>query len=82
MDTLQATEIARNAIEAITGQKPEMLTKCENLNDYWSVDVVIVETKAKLQDNDILAKYEIKIDNVGAVLGYERTTRYTRSSFL
>lgn len=82
MDTLQATDIARRAIETITGQAAETLTRCENLGTSWAVDAVIVETKAKIQDNDILATYRINIDAHGSVMSYERVNRYTRASLL
>ncbi|MEM7621371.1 MAG: gas vesicle protein GvpO [Pseudomonadota bacterium] len=82
MDTIQASEIAKSAIVAITGHQPEALIRCENVDKCWSVDVVIVESKAKLQDNDILATYTLKIDNSGGVMSYERVNRYIRSSLL
>jgi hypothetical protein len=57
----------------------EVVSRCEKAQAGWCVLVEVLETKARITDNDVLATYQLDLDSEGDLLGYERTSRYTRS---
>jgi hypothetical protein len=79
---MKAVEIAvmsRGLAERVTGLPVEVVSRCEKAQEGWRVLVEVLETKARLADNDVLATYQFDLDNDGDLLGYERTSRYARS---
>jgi hypothetical protein len=78
MKPLQIAVVARAAVQSITGTEPEVVSRCERQDANWRVMVEVIETKAKLHDNDLLASYQIDIDADGEIIGYDRVRRYKR----
>jgi len=78
VNPLSATIAAKESIEMITGTAPEAVSRCEREGEGWVLDVEIVETKAQIADNDILATYLVEMDAAGEVQRYQRTNRYAR----
>jgi hypothetical protein len=78
MKALQISSVARKSVAAITGREPELVSRCERRDDGWQIQVELVDTKARITDNDIMATYNLIFDAAGELLGYERTRRYSR----
>lgn len=78
INPMSATLAAKEAIQIITGVTPEAVSRCERDGESWVLDVEIVETKAQIADNDILATYLVELDGAGEVQRYQRTNRYAR----
>jgi hypothetical protein len=78
MNALKISVVAREGVAAITGQKPELVSRCEPSETGWQVQVELVDTKARITENDIMATYRLNFDGQGELLSYERTRRYPR----
>ena len=46
--------------------------------DTWNGKYELVDTKARITENDIMATYRLNFDSQGELLSYERTRRYPR----
>lgn len=73
---------ARLAIGAITSAPVDAVRSCTRGSDnVWTATVEVIESAARLGDNDLLSAYEMKIDNAGDLLEFQRTGRYHREDF-
>lgn len=79
MKPLQIAMAARAVVQTITSKEPEVVSRCERQDPNWKVMVEVIETKARIDDNDLLASYEVEIDQHGELVGYERVRRYKRA---
>jgi len=78
MNAMKISTVARKGVAAITGRQPESVSRCEPCEGGWQVHVELVDTKARITENDIMATYQLNFDARGALLSYERTRRYPR----
>jgi hypothetical protein len=62
----------------LIGQTPEGIVAAEKGEDGWRVQVEVVESRRIPETTDILAVYEVDVDDDGAVTGYRRLNRYVR----
>jgi hypothetical protein len=52
---------------------------CELGDDgFWRVEVEVVESRARMGDNDLLAAYDVRLGEAGEVRGFRRLRRYFR----
>jgi hypothetical protein len=75
-------KVGRAALEQLaelTGQKVEGLSGVHRNDDGWVVNAEVVELRRIPETNDVLATYEVTLDDDGSVTGYRRVRRYTRS---
>ena len=79
MNTIEATNLARITLASLLGRQSETVSGCEKHENGWTVFVEVIETKARISDNDLIATYRIDIDKTGEVAGYNRTRRYQRA---
>jgi hypothetical protein len=78
---LSAGDVARSAMEQLadlTAREPEGVTGLERNDDGWQVDVEVVESRRVPASTDVLATYEVLLDDRGRLTGYQRAGRYTR----
>jgi len=78
MTTLQATRRAKETALEITGRDVELVSRCERDDKIWTVVLDIIESKARISDNDVLASYELILDLAGDLQRYMRLRRYRR----
>ena len=79
MTIMQAIAQARETIAAMTGLPIDSVVQCkrsENLN--WGIAVDVVESPARMGDNDLLATYEVEITAGGDMQSFSRIRRYHR----
>jgi gas vesicle protein GvpO len=74
-----AREAAQQLLE-LTGKAPEGVTGFERTDDGWKVEVEVVEVRRIPDTADILALYELDVDEDGELEGYRRLRRYNRGS--
>jgi hypothetical protein len=75
------TEIAQRAKEQlaqITGLEPGTVSALSKDEEGWHVTVDMIEMKYVPDTGDILAAYEVLLDNEGNLISYQRTKRYRR----
>jgi hypothetical protein len=79
MTPIELTKRARAAARDLLEMPLETVARCARDGEGWIVEVDVTETKAKLPDNDIIARYQIKFDDAGEIAAYERILRTVRS---
>jgi hypothetical protein len=72
-------EAAQQLLE-LTGREAEGVTGLERTDDGWRVEVEVVEVRRIPDTTDVLALYEITVDEDGDLEGYRRLRRYTRGA--
>ena len=72
-----ALEAARQLLE-LTGKQAEGVTSLQRTEDGWQVQVEVVEVRRIPDTTDVLAIYELDVDEHGALQGYHRARRYAR----
>lgn len=79
----RATEVAglaaRQLLE-LTGREPEGVTGLERTEDGWRVSIDVLELRRVPETTDVLACYEVDVDERGDLTGYRRVHRYVRGS--
>ena len=76
-----ASQVAAQAVQQLlelTGKGVEGVTGLERTDDGWKVHVEVVEVRRIPDTTDILALYEVQVDEDGDLMGYRRLRRYAR----
>ena len=76
---LQVIAQAKDAVGTMTGLSVDSVVHCsrgEDLN--WSISVDVVESFARMGDNDLLATYEVALNPAGEMQSFSRARRYHR----
>ncbi|MGH8938672.1 MAG: gas vesicle protein [Actinomycetes bacterium] len=79
----KASEIANSAVQQLvelTGRTPEGVTGLERTEDGWTVSVDVLDLHRVPETTDVLACYEVEVDEQGDLTGYRRVHRYVRGS--
>jgi hypothetical protein len=79
----RAPEIAVSAVEQLgqlTGRAAQGVTAVERDDDGWRVEVEVVELERIPHTTDVLAGYEVRLDESGELTGYHRVRRYVRGA--
>lgn len=72
-----AQEAARQLLE-LTGREAEGVVGMERTDDGWRIEVEVVEVRRIPDTTDVLALYEVTVDEDGELEGYRRLRRYGR----
>jgi hypothetical protein len=75
-------ELVRRATEqlaSVMGRRSDSVSGFAREDDGWRVTVEVVELDRIPPSTDVLATYEVQLDEGGDLVGYERTRRYVRS---
>jgi hypothetical protein len=70
---------AKRQLELLLGKTPEMVSSLERTDDGWLVTVEVVEVSRIPESTDVLASYEIELDDDHNLRRYARVRRYNRS---
>jgi hypothetical protein len=76
-----ASQVAARAAQQLlelTGKGVEGVTGLVRTDDGWKVHVEVVEVRRIPDTTDILALYEVQVDEDGDLMGYRRLRRYAR----
>ena len=80
-EDVAAASAARRAgelVATLSGRRPESVISIETADDGWRVGVEVVEV-ARIPDSaDILAVYDVRLDEDGGLVSYRRLHRYPR----
>jgi len=72
-----AASAARQLLE-LTGREAEGVTGLSRTDDGWKVQVEMIEVHRIPNTTDVLALYEVEVDERGDLQGYRRIRRYAR----
>ncbi len=78
---ISGPEVASAAVRQLlelTGKGAEGVTSLQRTEDGWKVQVEVVEVRRIPDTTDVLALYEVEMDDAGDLQGYRRLRRYTR----
>lgn len=73
-----AVKAAAAELAALTGRVPEAVTSVERDGEEWVVGIEVVESHRIPDSADIMALYEVRLDDEGTLAGFRRTHRYGR----
>jgi len=73
--------IARTKLQmqAITGMAPETVSRLDRADDGWNVGIDMVEHQAVPRTYDLLASFDVVLDNTGEIRCWHRTGRFIRN---
>src|SRR5262245_62706087 len=74
----EAAELARQHIAEMTERETVQMTSLSPTEDGWLVEVELIEDRRIPSSSDILALYEVELDDTGELLAYRRIRRYLR----
>ena len=74
----ELTEAALSTIADLTRFEPESVTGLEWDGSSWHASVDVLELERIPNTTDVLATYDVQLDDQGTLLGYKRTRRFLR----
>jgi hypothetical protein len=78
----RGVELARQAMDTLAelvGCPAEGITGIRRDDDGWIVEVEVLEVERVPETSDVLASYEVEIDNDGEIVEFHRLRRYMRT---
>jgi hypothetical protein len=79
---LGSLDVARKAIEqlsVLTGREIEGVLGLRRADDGWEVTLEVLELRRVPDSTDVLASYEVALDDQGELREYRRARRYARN---
>lgn len=80
MNPTDVVEIAKREMAAITGLAPDTVARLDRADDGWSVEIDMLEHRAIPRTHDLIAAFEVRLDDDGRVLRWKRTGRFQRNT--
>jgi Gas vesicle synthesis protein GvpO len=74
----ELTEAALSTIADLTRFEPEAVTGLEWDGETWHASVDVLELERIPNTTDVLATYDVQLDDEGTLLGYKRRRRFIR----
>ena len=78
-DARQTMQRAREQLEELLGKPVESASSLERTHDGWVVTLEVVELKRIPESTDVLAAYELELDDRLGFRRYQQVRRYVRS---
>lgn len=78
-ETTDVVRRAREQLEALQGREPESVSSLERTHDGWIATFEVVELSRVPDSTDVMASYEVVLDEQKNVRRYARIRRYYRS---
>ncbi|MER7707123.1 gas vesicle protein GvpO [Kitasatospora sp. NPDC097605] len=78
LDAQTAAAKAVVCVQEMTGRSAEGITSLSRETDGWRVGVEVLETRRIPDSTDILAVYQVALDQEGELVSYRRERRYHR----
>ena len=75
---MQAVAEARQTVAFLTELPVDAVSACRPAAEGWVVEVEVIESPARLGDNDLIARFEVTLDAEARVTGLSRLCRYHR----
>jgi hypothetical protein len=78
----EIAQMAKKQLSELTGLKPDTVAALTRDQEGWHVTVILLEVTYVPDTLDLLATYEVLLDDEGNLISYQRTTRYRRNQIL
>jgi len=81
-DQRRGVQFARRAMDTLAelvGCPAEGITGIRRNEEGWIVEVEVLEVERVPETSDVLATYEVEIDNDGEIIEFHRLRRYQRT---
>lgn len=75
---VDATRAAKQVIAEMTEQAIDSVARCERSDTGWTVEIDVIESRARLDNDDLLTSYLVELSADGQVLSYRRAGRRRR----
>ena len=76
---IQIVEIARTVAEKYMGKNPENIIDIEENPEEWKITIEAVERKAVPDSQDLLGRYDLRLDKNGELIGWKQKMIRKRS---
>jgi hypothetical protein len=76
---VQLARRAMNTLGELVGCPAEGITGIRRNDNGWVVEVEVLEVERVPETSDVLASYEVQIDNDGEIVEFRRLRRYVRT---
>jgi hypothetical protein len=80
MNPTDIVETAKRQMAAITGLPPDTVARLDRAEDGWAVAIDMLEHRAIPRTHDLIAAFEVTLDEGGRVLRWKRTGRFQRNA--
>jgi Gas vesicle synthesis protein GvpO len=74
----ELTLAAKETVKDLTGFPPESVTGLQWDGENWLVTVDVCELERIPNTTDVMATYEVQLDEQGELVGYKRSRRFQR----
>lgn len=78
MDIRAVTKLAKELIVELTGHPFDAVGLCEKQEAGWRMELDVIESKARIGDDDLVTTYELALDAEGGLTSYRRLRRKRR----
>ncbi len=76
---MSAIDAAKLAIGSMTGQQIDAIVQCSRADEGdWTVAIDVIESFARMGDNDLLATYQVQLNQDADLVNFNRLRRYHR----
>ncbi len=75
---LNLVDEAKRQMTSITGLSPDAVSKLDRNDGGWTVSMDMLEHRSVPRTQDLLASYDVTLDDEGLVKGWQRTGRFVR----
>jgi hypothetical protein len=79
MDPTDIVAAAKRQMAAITGLPPDTVARLDRDEAGWDVAIDMLEHRAIPRTHDLIAAFQVKLDEGGRILSWKRTGRFTRA---
>lgn len=74
----KAMQLAAAQLAELLRSEPGSVSAMKATDEGWSADVEVVEVERIPDTSSVMATYRVRLDGQGALVGYERVSRYAR----
>jgi hypothetical protein len=78
MDVTDLVERTKRQMASITGLSPETVSRCDRSDEGWSVAIDMLEHRAIPRTQDLIASFDVDVDDTGTIRRWKRTGRFVR----
>jgi hypothetical protein len=71
-------EDTKRQMTAITGLPPDTISRFDRSDEGWMLNIDMLEHRSVPRTQDLLASFEVALDDAGQVMRWRRTGRFVR----